>query len=71
MVGARRRHPRPGREGRHVEGEVAEVIYTAATDDTTQLRYISGHGAQELLPNRYSAEQDEQFVAGMRAQFGL
>ena len=51
--------------------EVAEVILTAATDGTTQLRYISGEGAKAFLANRYSAEQDEQFVAGMRAQFGL
>ena len=51
--------------------EVAEVIFTAATDDTMQLRYISGDGAKALLANRYSAEQDEQFVAGLRASFGL
>lgn len=51
--------------------QVAEVIFTAATDGTSQLRYISGDGAQALLANRYSAEQDEQFVAGFRAQFGL
>ena len=51
--------------------DVAEVIFTAATDGTPRLRYISGDGAQALLANRYSAEQDEQFVAGMRAQFGL
>ncbi|MBT8215902.1 MAG: SDR family oxidoreductase [Acidimicrobiia bacterium] len=51
--------------------EVAEVILIAATDDTMQLRYISGDGAKALLANRYSAEQDEQFVAGMRSQFGL
>jgi NAD(P)-dependent dehydrogenase (short-subunit alcohol dehydrogenase family) len=51
--------------------EVAEVIFTAATDGTTQLRYISGEGAKAFLANRYSAEQDEQFVAGMRQSFGL
>lgn len=51
--------------------EVAEVIFSAATDGTTQMRYISGEGAKALLANRYSADQDEQFVAGMRAQFGL
>lgn len=51
--------------------EVAEVIFTAATDGTPQLRYISGDGAKALLANRYSDEQDERFVAGMRAQFGL
>lgn len=51
--------------------EVAEVIFAAATDGTMQLRYISGEGAKALLANRYSAEQDEQFVAGFRASFGL
>lgn len=51
--------------------EVAEVIFTAATDDSMRLRFISGDGAAALLANRYSAEQDERFVAGMRAQFGL
>jgi NAD(P)-dependent dehydrogenase (short-subunit alcohol dehydrogenase family) len=51
--------------------EVAEVIYAAATDGSMQLRYISGDGAKAILANRYSAEQDEQFVAGLRAQFGL
>ncbi|MFK8023806.1 MAG: SDR family NAD(P)-dependent oxidoreductase [Ilumatobacter sp.] len=51
--------------------EVAKVIFTAATDGTSRLRYISGEGAHELLASRYSADQDEQFVAGMRAQFGI
>ncbi len=51
--------------------EVAEVIFAAATDGTMQLRYVSGEGAKALLANRYSAEQDEQFVAGFRASFGL
>ncbi len=51
--------------------EVAEVIFGAATDGTGRLRYISGEGAKALLGSRYSAEQDEQFVAGMRARFGL
>lgn len=51
--------------------DVAEVIFAAATDGTAQLRYVSGDGARELLAMRYSADQDEQFVAGMRAQFGL
>ncbi len=57
--------------GSQEPAEVAEVIFAAATDDSMQLRYISGEGAKALLANRYSAEQDEQFVAGMRAQFGL
>lgn len=51
--------------------EVAKVIFNAATDDTLQLRYISGEGAKALLANRYSTEQDEQFVAGLRTSFGL
>jgi NAD(P)-dependent dehydrogenase (short-subunit alcohol dehydrogenase family) len=51
--------------------EVAEVIFAAATDGTAQLRYISGEGAKAFLANRYSAEQDERFVTGLRAQFGL
>ncbi len=59
------------RSGNQEPEEVAEVIYTAATDGTSQLRYISGQGAAGLLASRYSSEQDEQFVAGMRAQFGL
>lgn len=51
--------------------EVAEVIWSAATDGTDQLRYISGEGAIELLGKRYSNEQDEAFIAGMRRNFGL
>lgn len=51
--------------------EVAEVIWTAATDGSSRLRYVSGAGAQALLDQRYSGQQDETFVAGMRAQFGL
>ena len=51
--------------------EVAEIIWTAATDGTDQLRYISGNGAVELLGRRYSSEQDEAFVAGLRENFGL
>ena len=51
--------------------EVAEVIFTAATDGTAQLRDIAGEGAKAFLANRDSAEQDEQFVAGMRQSFGL
>ncbi len=61
----------PSASGNQEPDEVAEVIFAAATDDTMQLRYISGEGAKALLANRYSAEQDEQFVAGFRAQFGL
>lgn len=51
--------------------EVAEVIWTAATDGSDQLRYISGVGAKATLSARYSIDQDETFVAGMRKNYGL
>ena len=51
--------------------DVAEVIWEAATDNSDRLRYISGEGAKATLNARYSVDQDEQFVAGLRAQFGL
>lgn len=57
--------------GQQEPEEVAEVIWAAATDGSDRLRYVSGEGAQDLLGRRYSAEQDEAFVAGMRARFGL
>ena len=57
--------------GQQQPAEVAEVIWAAATDGSERLRYVSGEGAENLLSQRYSAEQDEAFVAGMRAQFGL
>jgi NAD(P)-dependent dehydrogenase (short-subunit alcohol dehydrogenase family) len=57
--------------GQQEPEEVAEVIWAAATDGTDRMRYVSGDGAATLLSQRYSAEQDEAFVAGMRAQFGL
>ena len=47
------------------------MIWTAATDESTRMRYIAGEGAQALLGQRYSAEQDEAFVAGLCSQFGL
>jgi NAD(P)-dependent dehydrogenase (short-subunit alcohol dehydrogenase family) len=51
--------------------EVAEVIFTAATDGKDQLRYVSGKGAASLLESRYPKEKDEGFVAKNRAQYGL
>jgi NAD(P)-dependent dehydrogenase (short-subunit alcohol dehydrogenase family) len=50
---------------------VAEVIWQAVHDPTARLRFISGEGAKELLAARYSVEQDEAFLAGMRKRFGL
>ena len=51
--------------------DVAEVIWTAITDGTARLRYVAGAGAESLLAQRYSVEQDEGFVPGLRAQSGL
>jgi NAD(P)-dependent dehydrogenase (short-subunit alcohol dehydrogenase family) len=51
--------------------DCAAVIWEAATHDGDQLRFVAGDGARAMLSQRYSAEQDEAFVAGMRAQFGL
>lgn len=51
--------------------EVAEVVWTAATDDSDRLRYISGVGAKATLNRRFSIDQDEAFVAGMRKTYGL
>lgn len=50
--------------------EVAEVIFTAATDESPRLRYISGQGAKELLASRYPGDE-EAFLAGLRKSFGL
>ena len=51
--------------------DVAEVIWTAATDGTDRLRYISGEGAKVLLNERFSQDRDETFIANQRRQFGL
>jgi NAD(P)-dependent dehydrogenase (short-subunit alcohol dehydrogenase family) len=49
---------------------VAEVIYTAATDGTDQLRYIAGEDAEQIIAQRKAAD-DATFLQGIRAQFGL
>jgi NAD(P)-dependent dehydrogenase (short-subunit alcohol dehydrogenase family) len=51
--------------------EVAQVLFDAATDPNAPLRTISGDGARALLSMRYDPTQDEAFVAGLRARFGL
>jgi hypothetical protein len=51
--------------------DVARVVRGAATDGTSRLRSGCGDGATALLGQRDSVEQDEAFVAGMRARFGL
>lgn len=47
---------------------VADVIYTAATDDSDRLRYPAGSDAQRILDKRRS-QDDETFTAEMLANF--
>lgn len=49
---------------------VAEVIYEAATDGTSQIRYAAGEDAKVLLNNR-KALDDATFIGGIKSQFGL
>lgn len=49
---------------------VADVIYTAATDDTDQLRYTAGEDAKTLIATR-SQLNDADFISGIKAQFGI
>ena len=49
---------------------VAEVIYTATTDETDQLRYEAGADALHMLAGRRAADA-AAFFAGMKAQVGL
>ncbi len=49
---------------------VAEVTYQAATDGTDQLRYIAGPDAEQIIAQRKAAD-DETFIGGIKAQFGL
>lgn len=51
--------------------EVAAVIWEAVHDPTSRLRHISGEGAKSLLGERFSVDQDEAFLEGMRRRFGL
>lgn len=49
---------------------ISEVIWNAATDGTDTLRYRAGADAEAILDRR-KAEDDDTFLAGMRAQLGL
>ena len=49
---------------------VVETIYTAATDGTSQLRYIVGNDAKVIIEQR-KATDDDTFLAGIKAQFGI
>jgi NAD(P)-dependent dehydrogenase (short-subunit alcohol dehydrogenase family) len=49
---------------------VSEVIWSAATDGTPQLRYTAGADAAAFMAAR-SAQDDATFIGGIKAQFGL
>ena len=49
---------------------VSEVIYRAATDGTSQLRYTAGEDAKRMIASRESGN-DETFIAGVKQQYGL
>ena len=51
-------------------GEVAEVIYEAATDGTEKLRYPVGHEAVDIITARQQME-DADFKKMMVAQMGI
>ena len=61
----------PSPTGQLEPEDVAEVIWEAANDESARLRYVVGDGANEMLDRRFDQEQDEAFVAGLRASFGL
>jgi NAD(P)-dependent dehydrogenase (short-subunit alcohol dehydrogenase family) len=49
---------------------VAEVIYQAATDGSSQLRYFAGEDAEKLISMR-SSLGDAVFLQSIRTQFGF
>jgi NADP-dependent 3-hydroxy acid dehydrogenase YdfG len=49
---------------------IADVIYTAATDGTGQLRYAAGSDAEMFIASRQQST-DELFIGGIKAQFDL
>ncbi|ORY35854.1 short-chain dehydrogenase/reductase SDR [Naematelia encephala] len=48
--------------------DVAQYVYTAATDGTDQLRYEAGPTAKQFLDHRRAVD-DPTWFAGLRAQF--
>ena len=49
---------------------IAEVIWTAVTDGTDQLRYEAGPDAVQLISQR-KAQDDATFIGGIKTQYGL
>lgn len=51
------------------EKDVAEVIFTAATDGTTQLRYVATEDIKPLIKARRESSEEE-YIGLMRSRFG-
>jgi NAD(P)-dependent dehydrogenase (short-subunit alcohol dehydrogenase family) len=51
------------------EQDVADVIYTAATDGSNQLRYVATEDIKPLVKYRRETSEEE-YIAFMRSQFG-
>jgi NAD(P)-dependent dehydrogenase (short-subunit alcohol dehydrogenase family) len=51
-------------------GEVAQVLYEAATDSTGRLRYFCGEDTGDLLKSKRDMP-DEKFIEFMRSRFQL
>ncbi|KAJ7451118.1 short-chain alcohol dehydrogenase [Mycena latifolia] len=49
--------------------DVAEIIRTAATDGTNQLRYFIGNDARGFLKARYETSSDQEYMEHMRSYF--
>jgi NAD(P)-dependent dehydrogenase (short-subunit alcohol dehydrogenase family) len=54
---------------RATEADVAQVIYTAATDGTSRLRYVATDDIQPLVKARRESSEEE-YLALMRSHFG-
>lgn len=50
--------------------QIAEVIFKAATDNASTLRYVAGEDAVKMLDER-AVTGDDAFFANVRTQFGL
>ncbi|WP_267396480.1 MULTISPECIES: SDR family oxidoreductase [unclassified Sphingomonas] len=60
----------PFMEGGSSPEQVAELVHTAATDDSDHLRYAAGEDAEQILAKR-AASSDDDFFRGIKAQFGI
>ena len=65
MEGARGR-----RDGYSTPDQIADVIFGAATDGTSRLRYVAGQDAEAMLAAR-NAVPFEDFSAGLLVQLGF